>query len=343
MSKINFWSNKNVFITGINGFVGGNLAEELVKRGANVFGLIRNINSNTYLFYMKIDSKIEIINGSLTNKELLKGVFIENKIDICFHLAAQVEVGVAAEYPYLTWESNIRGTYSLLEAIRESNANLSAIVVASSDKAYGEYPVDKLPYKEDYPLIPKYPYDTSKACSDLIAQSYASDLFDMPLIITRFANIYGPGQLNFSALIPDVIKCALKKDVFKPRSDGKSKRDFLYVKDVAELYCIIAENLVKNKSQLKGEIFNAGTNEEKSVREVVESVYKILNNEKELNKIIDRFNNVPSTPEGEISVQSMDYNKVKSYFGWEPRTNFQDGLNKTIEWYNTFLLNENRI
>ena len=274
--KDKFWLNNNVFITGINGFVGGNLAEDLVKKGANVYGLIRNLTEKSYLFYMRINKKIEIVNGNITDKEFLRSFFNENKIDICFHLAAQVEVGVAAEYPFLTWETNVKGTYTLLEAIRESLPDISAIVIASSDKAYGEYPIEELPYKEDYPLMPKYPYDTSKACADLIAQSYASDLFKMPIVITRFANIYGPGQLNFSALIPDVIKCGLRNKEFIPRSDGSNKRDFLYVKDVADLYCTIGENIYFNKDNFRGEIFNAGTNEEKSVREVVETIYGLL-------------------------------------------------------------------
>jgi CDP-glucose 4,6-dehydratase len=291
---------------------------------------------------MNIDSKVEIINGSITNKELLNGFFAENKIDICFHLAAQVEVGVAAKYPYLTWETNVRGTYSLLESIRESCPEISAIIIASSDKAYGEYPIEELPYKEDYPLMPKYPYDTSKACADLIAQSYASDLFKMPIVITRFANIYGPGQLNFSALIPDAIKSALEGNQFLPRSNGKSKRDFLFVNDVADLYCIIGENLSQNPN-LRGEIFNAGTNQEKSVREVIEYIYGILNKDAELKVIIKFFELNPSTSQGEINFQSMDYSKVEKYFNWQPKTSFLDGLNRSIEWYKNYLANENSI
>jgi len=340
--KDKFWLNNNVFITGINGFVGGNLAEDLVKKGANVYGLIRNLTEKSYLFYMRINKKIEIVNGNITDKEFLRSFFNENKIDICFHLAAQVEVGVAAEYPFLTWETNVKGTYTLLEAIRESLPDISAIVIASSDKAYGEYPIEELPYKEDYPLMPKYPYDTSKACADLIAQSYASDLFKMPIVITRFANIYGPGQLNFSALIPDAIKSALEGNQFLPRSNGKSKRDFLFVNDVADLYCIIGENLSQNPN-LRGEIFNAGTNQEKSVREVIEYIYGILNKDAELKVIIKFFELNPSTSQGEINFQSMDYSKVEKYFNWQPKTSFLDGLNRSIEWYKNYLANENSI
>ena len=338
----NYWKNKNVFITGINGFVGGNLAEELINKGANVFGLVRNINQSTYLYYMKINPKIEIINGSITDKELLNGFFTENNIEVCFHLAAQVEVGVAAKYPFLTWETNVKGTYTLIEAIRQSCPNISGIIIASSDKAYGEFPIEKLPYKEEYPLKPKFPYDVSKACADLIAQSYASDLFELPIIITRFANIYGPGQLNFSALIPDVIRCALNDKKFIPRSNGESKRDFLYVKDVADLYCLIGENLAKNKEDLRGEVFNAGTNEEKSVKEVVENIYEIIGKKTELVDIKKRFKK-NTTAKGEINYQLMDYTKVNNYFGWKPKTLFDDGLKKTIKWYKNYLVNENRI
>ena len=165
----------------------------------------------------------------------------------------------------------------------------------------------------------------------------------MPIVITRFANIYGPGQLNFSALIPDVIKCGLRNEEFLPRGNGNSKRDFLYVKDVAELYCIIAESLSRDKSHLKGEIYNAGTNEEKSVREVVENIFKILKNDIELEKIFEKLDNNSPILEGKIYFQSMDYKKVERYFRWKPKTAFLDGLNQTIKWYNDYLLSENCI
>ena len=331
-----FWSNKNVFITGINGFVGGNLAEDLVARGANVYGLIRNVTEKSYLYFMNINKNIEFIIGSITNKELLKSFFSENNIDVCFHLAAQVEVGVAADYPYLTWETNVRGTYTLLEAIRESTNNDFAIIMASSDKAYGEYPPEELPYKEDYPLKPIYPYDTSKACADLIAQSYSSNLYNMSIVITRFANIYGPGQLNFSALIPDAIRCALGYGKFIPRTNGSSKRDFLFVKNMSQLYCRIAKELIQKKEKIKGHVFNAGTNEQKSVREVVENIFISLEQKNELIEIEKIFKKNKTT-KGEINFQSMDYNKVESYFGWTPKTAFNDGLSITIEWYKKYL------
>ena len=163
MGKDNFWKNKNVLITGVAGFVGSNLAKNLIKDGANIIGLTKNKKIDSLLFYEKIDKKINLIFGDITDKELLKSIFLKYEIEICFHLAAQVEVGSAMKYPFLTWETNIRGTYTLLEVIRENKKKIKSIIVASSDKAYGEYPIEQLPYKEDYELKAKYPYDTSKA------------------------------------------------------------------------------------------------------------------------------------------------------------------------------------
>ena len=338
--KNSFWKNKNVFITGINGFVGGNLAERALLNGANVFGLQRNADQRSFLFYSGLEKSILLVNGDIGDKDLLKGFFEEHNIDICFHLAAQVEVGVAAKYPYLTWETNVRGTYVLLEAIREASNNFMAIITASSDKAYGEYPIEDLPYKEDYPLKPRYPYDTSKACADLIAQSYSTELYKLPIAITRFANIYGPGQLNFSALIPDAIRCALGFNKFEARGDGRSIRDFLFVKDVAKLYMDMAEALSIDSSNIRGEVFNAGTGEKNTVSEILEKIYLKLNKKNEFDKILQQFKN-KNNPTSEIRSQLMNYDKVEKYFGWKPETNFDQGLEQTIKWYKKYL-NKNK-
>ena len=174
MKKDNFWKNKNVFITGVAGFVGSNLAKNLVQNGANVIGLTKSKKVESLLFFENIDKKINLIFGEITNKELLKSIFLKFDIHICFHLAAQVEVGSANKYPFLTWETNVRGTYTLLETIRENKKKIKSIVVASSDKAYGKYPINLLPYKENYKLNPEFPYDTSKACADIISKSNSS-------------------------------------------------------------------------------------------------------------------------------------------------------------------------
>ena len=330
----NFWKNKNVLITGINGFIGGNLAKTLIKKGTNVFGLIRNADQNSLLYFDGYYKNVVLIEGELTNKTLMDRIISEEDINVIFHLAAQVEVGIAASNPFLTFETNIRGTYTLLEAVRNYPTNIQAVVVASSDKAYGSYNPDMMPYKETYPLIPEYPYDTSKACADMVAKSYASDLYDLPIVITRFCNIYGPGQLNFSALIPDGIKAALGYSEFVPRSDGSMIRDFIFVEDVADLYLRIGETLT-NEPQLNGEVFNAGTNQPISVKEIIKKIFKSLDNHAGLEKIVTEMEGKDAP--GEIQCQYMDFEKVNEYFKWQPKHNLDDGLAKTIEWFTRYL------
>jgi CDP-glucose 4,6-dehydratase len=333
MTKIEFWKGRNVLITGINGFIGGNLAKILCNFGANIVGIIRNQNKKSFIYYEGIADKVNLVNGNVTDKELIKRVISEERISVVFHLAAQVEVGIAQVYPYLTWETNIKGTYALLEAIRENSVAIKAAVIASTDKAYGSYEEDKLPYREEYPLVPDYPYDVSKACADMIAKSYTSGLYSLPIIITRFCNIYGPGQLNFSALIPDAIRAALGHGKFIPRSNGLSVRDYIFIDDVIHLYMLFAEKLAINKN-LRGEIFNAGTNKPMRVKEIVERIYILINKEKEYRKINGMWSKHQTT--GEINFQFMNYDKLNRYFGWNPSIDFEAGLKQTIEWYNEY-------
>jgi len=335
-NKMNgFWNNKRVFITGVNGFIGGSLVKSLLNSGAKIFGLVRNLDCDSYLYFEKLDKKITIIQGELTDLNLLKRVISEEQIHAVFHLAAQVEVGVARENPYVTWETNVRGTYTLLEAIRENGEYVSSIVIASTDKSYGSYPPSEMPYKEDYPLIPIFPYDVSKACADMIARSYATELFDLPIVVTRFCNIYGPGQLNFSAVIPDAIRSALGYSEFIPRSDGTLTRDFIYMQDVADLYLSIGEQLSGNKKKYSGQIFNAGTNSPVQIKEVIELVYVALNNYDDHKKIVDQYEGKETT--GEINCQYMDFEKVNKYFGWTPSTSFENGISETVLWYKKYL------
>lgn len=329
-----YWKNKKVLVTGINGFVGGNLCKGLIKNGAEVFGLIRNKNYQTILYYENLDKKIKIFEGDLCDKDLFSRIISEEQINNIFHLAAQVEVGVGISNPYLTFESNIRGTYSLLEACRLFPNNLESIIIASSDKSYGSYPVDMMPYKEDYPLLPKFPYDTSKACADLVAQSYANDIYKLPIIVTRFCNIYGPGQLNFSAVIPDGIRSALKYSTFIPRSDGTMTRDFLHVDDVTDLYLLMGKHLAHNPI-IRGEIFNAGPNDPVSVKEILEMIFLIANNDEDYQNILNQMKD--KKPSGEIDYQCMDFEKVNKYFDWSPSINLDKGMKNTFNWFKDYL------
>lgn len=275
-----------------------------------------------------------LIEGDLTDRDLMGRVIAEEMINVVFHLAAQVEVGVGLSNPYLTFETNVRGTYTLLEAIRQYPEHIESVVMASTDKSYGQYPKEKMPYKEDYPLKPRYPYDTSKACADMIAQSFANEIYKMPLVITRFCNIYGPGQLNFSAIVPDAATSALGFSKFIPRGDGRQVRDFIFVEDVVDLYLRIGEEVAKAPEKYRGEVFNAGTNTAHSVKEVIETIYTLCSNKADLDEVLELMKGKKTT--GEIDCQFMDFEKVNQFFDWSPRHTFSQGLSKTIEWYKSY-------
>ncbi len=332
MKKKKFWSNKNVLITGVCGFVGSNLAKDLSDNGARVVGLSqKKKKEHSLLFYENIQNKIKIIRGDIKNRLLIKKILKKYNIEICFHLAAQIEVGSAKKDPYKTWESNIRGTYTLLDSIHQKKTQVKSVIVASSDKAYGEYGINKMPYKENYALKPIFPYDTSKACADMIARSYASTLFKMPVIITRFSNIYGPGQLNFTALIPDLIKSCILKTKFIMRGDGESIRDYVHIEDIIEVYKLLSEKLYLNPIKYRGEIFNAGTNTPHKTKDILKAIFKFRKEERELTQIIKTMKQNKTS--GEISVQQMDYKKLYKYFGWKPKRKFKNMIPSLYRWY----------
>ena len=191
-----------------------------------------------------------------------------------------------------------------------------------------------MPYKEHYALKPIYPYDVSKACADMIARSYACEIYNLPIVVTRFSNIYGPGQLNFSAIMPDAIRSALGYSNFIPRGNGSQIRDYIFVEDVVDLYLLISEELSKNPEFYRGDIYNAGTNNPISVRKIIETIYGNIGNHKALEKIIKLMSEKKTI--GEINCQFMDFEKVNKSFGWIPIHNFNDGLTKTINWYRKF-------
>jgi len=329
----NFWKNKKVFITGIDGFVGSNLAKELIIQKAKVFGLIKR-KKKSLIYLEKLDKKIKLYKGDIKNKKLLTKILKEKKIEVCFHLAAQVEVGKANKEPFSTFETNIRGTYSLLDSININKDYIRSVIVASSDKVYGTYPKKFLPYKEDYKLKANFPYEVSKACCDMISKSYAGELFKLPIIVTRFTNIFGPGQLNFSALIPDIIRTIILNKNFIPRGDGTAVRDFIYVKDIVSIYLLLAKKLYLNKNYA-GEIFNAGTNKPITVKKIIEKI--LIENKKyeQLKKILALMKSKKTT--GEIPHQFMDCKKINSHFKWKPSYTFEKGIKETINWYKKYI------
>jgi CDP-glucose 4,6-dehydratase len=271
---------------------------------------------------MNIGDKITMIHGDIADYEKVQRTVNQFSVDTCFHLAAQAIVQFANHSPLSTFDSNIKGTWNILEACRNSK-NIQRVVVASSDKAYGSQ--NKLPYKEDSPLLGLYPYDASKACADILARTY-HNTYGLHVAVTRNANTFGGGDLNFSRLIPDAIRCAIKRREFIVRSDGKYKRDYMYVKDAISGYLVLAENL--HKKDVQGQAFNFGTEKPVTVLELVEKISKLTNN-KIKPKIIGKAGN-------EIKNQYLSIEKVKSYFGWTPKYTLERGLSETIEWYRNY-------
>ena len=307
-------------VTGARGFGGSWLAKALVERGEEVTSFDRPSERPSGLALLDIESEVADESGDLRDAERLAGLIEERKIDTVFHLAAQAIVGSANESPLPTFQANIEGTWNVLEAARRGG--VERVVVASSDKAYGAH--EELPYTEEAALQPIYPYDVSKAAADLIARSYWHT-FELPVAVTRFANIYGGGDLNFSRLVPEVVTAVIDGRSPVIRSDGSPERDFLYVEDVADAYIAVAAALAEGKA--RGEAFNAGWGEPNSVREVIELICELGGSD------VEPDFQGEGNPAGEIDRQYLAAEKIRSVTGWEPRVPLRDGLERTIEWY----------
>jgi CDP-glucose 4,6-dehydratase len=316
-----FWNYRTAFVTGATGFVGAHVARFLVERGSRVVCLQRDVVRANALELLNINSRVTIINGALEDFLLMQRILNEYEIEAVFHLAAQAIVGAANRSPLSTFEANIRGTYNLLEACRLT-PTVKRIVVASSDKAYGTH--EKLPYEEDYPLLGLFPYDASKACTDIIARSFAHT-YDLPVTVTRFANIYGPADLNLSRIIPGTIISVLKDERPIIRSDGTPKRDFIYVDDVARSYLLLAERI----EETKGEAFNFGSGDAVQMLELVNSIIRLAGKEGKLEPNILLKTKI----ENEIDVQYLSAEKAKSKLNWQAEVSLDEGLKLTIDWY----------
>lgn len=320
---MSFWKNKNVLVTGADGFIGSWLAKKLIEKNANVVTIVRDIKHKNNLDVLGIRKNLTFINGNLIDLNVVERTINEYDIGACFHLAAQAIVGSANRSPLSTFESNIKGTWNLLEACRLNNG-VKQIVVASSDKAYGQQ--KELPYTEESPLLGYYPYDASKACADMLATSYFKT-YNLPLAITRNANTYGPADLNFSRLIPDVITSVINDKQPIIRSDGAPERDYMYIKDAIDAYLILAENL--HQKNVVGEAFNFGTGKPISVFNLYKKIIKIIGKDVKP-KILGEAKN-------EIDKQYLSIKKVKKILNWEPRYNLDSGLKETVEWYKEYL------
>lgn len=319
-----FWNGHRVLVTGATGMVGSWLVKELLKKNAQVSAFILDENPQSELIRSGDFKRISVVNGSLTDFEAVERAVGLFEPETVFHLGAQTIVGAAHRYPLHTFEANIRGTYHLLEACRIHHSSVRGIVVASSDKAYGENP--RLPYRENMPLIGRHPYEVSKSCADLLAQSYYHS-YGLPVAIARCGNIYGGGDQNWSRIIPGTIRSFLKKERPVLRSDGTFIRDYFYVKDAVSSYLHLGERLDKNS--VRGECFNFSDENPMSVLDIVAAIQKLMN----CREIKPRILN---SAHGEIRDQYVSTAKAKKLLGWKPAYRLEKGLSETIDWYRNF-------
>jgi CDP-glucose 4,6-dehydratase len=313
-------SGHSVLVTGGYGLLGGWLVETLLDEGARVSVVRRDVTARSVLEAKGLERAVDVIHGDICTEGLIERALAEYEIDTVFHVAGQTIVPTANHSPISTFETNIRGTWIVLEACRRHGAE--RVIVAASDKAYGAHP--DLPYREHYPLQPLYPYDVSKAATDMLARSYWHT-WRLPVAVTRFANLYGGGDTHRSRLVPEAVTAAL--DGRRPivRSDGSPERDFLYVEDAVAAYLAIAEALGRGEGL--GEAFNAGGGRPHRVLDVITLICRLAGTD------VEPDVRGEGTPGGEIDRQWVDYTKLHELTGWEPSVDLEEGLRRTIEWY----------
>jgi len=322
---MSFWKNKSVLVTGATGLVGSWLVRDLLDKGTHVTALVLDTDPNSELIRSGDVNRISVVNGDLRNyKDVARATFTNSCTDV-FHLGAQTIVGTALGDPISTFESNIQGTWNVMEAARQSKGSVKSVVVASSDKAYGSS--EKLPYLEHFPLHGDGPYDVSKSCTDLIAQSYGST-YGIPVTVARCGNIYGGGDLNWSRIIPGSIRDLINGKRPVLRSDGTFVRDFVHVDDIVSAYLKLSE--VSQTKDINGQAFNFSRDEPLSVLDLYKSISKATTG-----KFIDP--EIQNTAKSEIKDQHLDSSKAKSLLGWESKVSLEYGLEKTVTWYKSYL------
>jgi CDP-glucose 4,6-dehydratase len=319
-----FWLDRPVFVTGGTGLVGSWLVQRLVEAGADVVCLVRDWVPQSEMVRFKLIDKVKVVRGDIRDRETLERALGEYEIDTVIHLAAQTIVTIANRNPVSTFETNIAGTWNLMEACRRS-PKVKQIVVASSDKAYGDQEV--LPYDENTPLQGQHPYDVSKSAADLIAHTYAVS-YNLPVVITRCGNFYGGGDLNWNRIIPGTIRSIMRGQSPVIRSDGQFVRDYFYVEDGAAAYMLLAEQLAV-RPEIKGEAFNFSNEIQVTVSEIVGKILRLMSSPFEP----DIRNEVSN----EIRHQYLSAAKARNLLGWSPLYTLDQGLDKTVEWYEKFL------
>lgn len=321
---MSFWRDRRVLVTGATGLLGSWVVNDLVAEGASVVALVRDQVSGSNLLRLGLDRRIDVVRGALEDREVLERALGEYEVKTVLHLAAQTIVGIANRNPVSTFESNIRGTWSLLEACRRSPL-VREIVVASSDKAYGDQEV--LPYSESAPLEGRHPYDVSKSCADLIARSYF-ETYASPVCVTRCGNFYGGGDLNWNRIVPGTIRSVLRGERPVIRSDGKFVRDYFYVKDGARAVLHLVERMARDRSLL-GEAFNFSNEIQVTVLALVAKVLALMGSSLEPE--------VRNEATNEIVHQYLSAKKARERLGWSPSWDLERGLRETVDWYRDYL------
>ena len=320
-----FWKNRRVFVAGATGLLGSWLVEALVQRQAQVTCFIRDWLPGSRLIGAGFMAQVNLVHGELENYAVLVRALNEYAIDTVFHLGAQTIVGTAARSCPSTFETNIRGTWNILEACKVCAKLVKRVICASSDKAYGSH--EHLPYMEDTPLQGRFPYDVSKSCADLIALSYFHT-FGLPVAVTRCGNLFGGGDLNFNRLIPGTIYTAFHDQPPVIRSDGKFIRDYFYVRDAVEAYLALAERLPDDR--LLGQAFNFGTETPIAVLDLVDRMLALLDKASLTPQVLNQATL-------EIPRQSLDCSKARRMLGWQAQYTLDHGLRETIAWYQQWL------
>lgn len=322
-AQTNFWQDRRVLVTGGTGLVGSVTVAELVAREAHVVGLVRDWVPQSELLRSGTNQQIVTVRGNIEDEPLLRRVVAEYEIETVIHLAAQTIVGVANRSPLSTFEANIKGTWCLLEAVRQSGRR-PQIIVASSDKAYGAQPT--LPYTEDAPLAGRHPYDASKSCADILALTY-HHTYGLPICVTRCGNFFGGGDLNFNRIVPGTIRSVLRGERPIIRSDGSYVRDYFYVKDGAAAYLHLAECMAR-RPEVLGQAFNFSTEIQVTALEVVETVLRLMDS--------PLRPDIRNEATNEIKHQYLSAAKAREMLGWRPRYAMEAALVETIAWYREF-------
>lgn len=320
-----FWKDKNVIVTGAMGFLPSWICIELAKNGANVIGLTNDWFPQSWLKLSGWDKKVTMVQANITDFTDMKRIFNEYEIQFCFHLAAITTVPVSNRDPMSTFEINAKGTWTLIEAARQT-PTFEGFLFASSDKVYGDQPV--LPYTETQPLLARYPYDVSKMCAEMALQSYFHT-YKVPVAITRCANIYGGGDLHWSRIVPSTIRSVLRNEAPVLRSDGTPLRDFIYVLDAVNAYLTLAENI--SRDDVKGQAFNFTGKTPTRIIDLVTTIIGAMGKKNLKPKIMGS-----GKPVGEIDEQYLSSEKAQRILNWKPEYSLKEGMKLTVDWYKDY-------